>query len=348
MAKNLIMADEITAQYNGFKKFLLDIGINARVIENYLANLSKIDENFLQKHAGCKSVYQIVDKKVLQIVMDAMPCRFPFGTTAQRTPLSRYMQFLQVLEDRDIVKERSEAFRAFLENRLLLSRRDAEHYSNLLCSPSIIDTMIKSFGVSSVYCIDNDVVLKNVKVLFEGKSLRSRNRFCDVVGIYTKWIISQKPVVNANENTESASEVIDLQNAIKDKDKEIAELKAQLTEKENVISSLKEQCGAKTEEPEEHDAMCDLLTLDAIMRYCNEDCTEPSEVKTIRNLLCEVYQGVTDERWVNAKKELLKRIKALKNPMNVQNLVMEQNIAHNVENVESGAVGIKVSGRKKA
>lgn len=348
MAKNLIMADEITAQYNGFKKFLLDIGINARVIENYLANLSKIDENFLQKHAGCKSVYQIVDKKVLQIVMDAMPWRFPFGTTAQRNPLSRYMQFLQVLEDRDIVKERSEAFRAFLENRLLLSRRDAEHYSNLLCSPSIIDTMIKSFGVSSVYCIDNYVVLKNVKVLFEGKSLRSRNRFCDVVSIYTDWIVSKRNEVNANENAEPASEVIDLQNAIKDKDKEIAELKAQLAEKNAQISSLKEQCEAKTEEPEEHDAMCDLLTLDAIMRYCNEDCTEASEVKAIRDLLCEVYQGVTDERWVNAKKKLLKRIKALKNPMNVQNLVLEQNIAHNVENVAAGAVGIKVSERKKA
>ena len=342
------MADEITAQYNGFKKFLLDIGINARAIENYLANLSKIDENFLQKHTGCKSVYQIVDRKVLQIVIDAMPWRFPFGTTAQRTPLSRYMQFLQVLEDRDIVKERSEAFRAFLENRLLLSRRDAEHYSNLLCSPSIIDTMIKSFGVSSVYCIDNAAILSQVKVLLGGTSRNSHNRFCDVVGIYRDWIGSQRNEVKAQGNTEPASEVIDLQNAIKDKDKEIAELKAQLTEKENVISCLRKQIEAKADPPEEHDAMCDLLTLDAIMRYCNEDCTEASEVKAIRDLLCEVYQGVTDERWVNAKKELLKRIKALKNPMSVGTLVMEQNIGHNVENVEAGAVGIKVSGRKKA
>ncbi len=342
MAENLIMADEITAQYNEFKKFLRDIGLNDIVIENYTANLFKLDENFLQKHAGCKSVYQIVDKKALKIVIDAMPGRFHFGAVFQRNPLSRYMQFLQVLEDRKIVKERSEAFRAFLENRLLLSRRDAEHYSNLLCSPSIIDTMIKSFGVSSVYCIDNYVVLKNVKVLFEGKSLRSRNRFCDVVSIYTDWIVSKRNEVNANENAEPASEVIDLQNAIKDKDKEIAELKAQLAEKNAQISSLKEQCEAMTEEPEEHDAMCDLLTLDAVMQHCNENCTEPSEVKAILYMLTELYQGVTDERWLNAKKELRKRIKALKNPMSVGTLVMEQNIGQNVENVEPGATGVQV------
>ena len=70
------MADEITAQYNGFKKFLLDIGINARVIENYLANLSKIDENFLQKHAGCKSVYQMLIKKFCRLSW--MQCRGGF------------------------------------------------------------------------------------------------------------------------------------------------------------------------------------------------------------------------------------------------------------------------------
>ena len=348
MTKNLIMADEITAQYNGFKKFLLDIGINASAIESYLANLSKIDKNFLLKHAGCKSVYQIVDRKVLQIVIDAMPWRFPFGTTSQRNPLNRYMQFLQVLEDRDIIKERSEAFRTFLEKKLLLNRENAEHYSNLLCSPSIIDTMIKSFGVSSVYCIDNAAVLRQVKVLLGGTNRNSQNRFCDVVDVYTKWIISQKPVVTANEDTEPTSEVIDLQNAIKDKDKEIADLKAQLAEREDVISSLKEQSEAKTEEPEEHDEMCELLTFDAVMQHCNENCTEPSEVKAIFDMLSELYQGVTDKRWTNAKKYLRKRIKVLKNPMNVQNLVMEQNIAHNVENVESGAVGIKVSGRKKA
>lgn len=346
MAKNLIMADEITAQYNEFKKFLRDIGLNDIVIENYTANLFKLDENFLQKHAGCKSVYQIVDRHVLQIVIDAMPRRFHFGAAFQRNPLSRYMQFLQVLEDRNIVKERSEAFRLFLERQLLHSRRDAEQYSNLLCSPSIIDTMIKSFGVSSVYCIDNPAVLGQVKALLCGTSRNSI--FRNVVDIYAKWISSQMPTVNVNANAESTSEIIDLQNAIKEKDKEIADLKALLVEKDSLISCLKEQTEAKIEESEVHDEMCDLLTLDAVMQHCNENCTETSEVKAILDMLSELYQGVTDKRWTNAKKELRKRIKALKNPMNVQNLVLEQNIGHNVENVEPGAVGIKVSGGEKA
>lgn len=340
MAENLIMADEITAQYNEFKKFLRDIGLNDIVIENYTANLFKLDENFLQKHAGCKSVYQIVDKKALKIVIDAMPGRFHFGAAFQRNPLSRYMQFLQVLEDRKIVKERSEAFRMYLEKQLLHSRRDAEHYSNLLCSPSIIDTMIKSFGVSSVYCIDNPAVLGQVKVLLYGTSRNSS--FRNVVDIYAKWISSQMPTVNVNANAESTSEIIDLQNAIKEKDKEIADLKALLVEKDSLISCLKEQTEAKIEESEVHDEMCDLLTLDAVMQHCNEDCTEPSEVKAILDMLTELYQGVTDERWLNAKKELRKRIKALKNPMSVGTLVMEQNIGQNVENVEPGATGVQV------
>ena len=346
MAKNLIMADEITAQHDNFKKFLHDIGLNDCDIEKYTANLFKLNENFLLKHTGCKSVYQIVDRKVLQIVIDAMPGRFHFGATFQRTPLNRYMQFLQVLEERDIVKQRSEAFRMFLEKQLLQSRNDAEHYSNLLCNPSIIDTMIKSFGVSSVYCIDNPAVLRQVKVLLGGTN--SNSRFSNVVDIYTNWICSQRPSVNANANTEQTNEIADLQKAIKEKDETIARLEARLNEKDTEISCLKKQIETKAEESEQRDELRELLTLDAVMQHCNENCTETSEVKAILDMLSELYQGVTDKRWTNAKKELRKRIKALKNPMSVGTLVMEQNIGHNVENVEPGAIGVKIYKEKKA
>lgn len=340
------MADEITAQYNEFKKFLRDIGLNDIVIENYTANLFKLDENFLQKHAGCKSVYQIVDRHVLQIVIDAMPGRFHFGAAFQRNPLSRYMQFLQVLEDRKIVKERSEAFRIFLEKQLLQSRSDAEYYSNLLCSPSIIDTMIKSFGVSSVYCIDNPAVLGQVKVLLGGTS--SNSHFRNVVDIYANWICSQRPSVSANANTEQTNEIADLQKAIKEKEENIARLETRLKEREAEIYDLKKQIETKDEESEQRDELHELLTLDAVMQHCNENCTEPSEVKAILDMLSELYGGVKDKRWTNAKKELRKRIKALKNPMSVGTLVMEQNIGHNVGNVESGATGIKLVGGSKA
>lgn len=340
------MADEITAQYNEFKKFLRDIGLNDIVIENYTANLFKLDENFLQKHAGCKSVYQIVDRHVLQIVIDAMPGRFHFGAAFQRNPLSRYMQFLQVLEDRKIVKERSEAFRIFLEKQLLQSRSDAEYYSNLLCSPSIIDTMIKSFGVSSVYCIDNPAVLGQVKVLLGGTS--SNSHFRNVVDIYANWICSQRPSVSANANTEQTNEIADLQKAIKEKEENIARLETLLKEKDSTISNLEKQIETKTQESEQRDELRELLTLDAVMQHCNENCTEPSEVKAILDMLSELYGGVKDKRWTNAKKELRKRIKALKNPMSVGTLVMEQNIGHNVGNVESGATGIKLVGGSKA
>ena len=346
MAKNLIMANDITAQYSQFREFLHDIGLSDSVIEIYTRNISHIDQFLLKKKAGCQSVYQITDRILLKAVIDALPERYPLWSSRYRTPLNRYMQFLQVLEERDIVKQRSEAFRMFLEKQLLQSRNDAEHYSNLLCNPSIIDTMIKSFGVSSVYCIDNPAVLRQVKVLLGGTN--SNSRFSNVVDIYTNWICSQRPSVNANANTEQTNEIADLQKAIKEKDETIARLEARLNEKDTEISCLKKQIETKAEESEQRDELRELLTLDAVMQHCNENCTETSEVKAILDMLSELYQGVTDKRWTNAKKELRKRIKALKNPMSVGTLVMEQNIGHNVENVEPGAIGVKIYKEKKA
>ena len=342
------MANDITDQYSKFRDFLHDIGLNGSVIEDYTRHISHIDQLLLKKTAGCQSVFQITDRILLKAVIDALPERYPLRASRYRNPLDRYMQFLQVIEERDIVDKRSEAFRAFLEKKLLLNRRDAEHYSNLLRSPRIIDTMMKSFGVSSVYCIDNEAVLRQIRTIFGGTGIDSRNRFCDVVGIYANWILCQRTEVDTTDNTEPTSETIDLQKTIKEKESTIARLEAQLAEKDATISNLKEQIGTKSEKPEQRDEMRELLTLDAVMQHCNENCTEPSEVKAILDMLVELYDGVKDKRWTNAKTELRKRIKALKNPMNVNNLILEQNIGHNVENVEPGATGIKVAGGNKA
>lgn len=346
MATNLIMANDITDQYSKFRDFLRDIGLSDSVIKTYTRNITQIDRSFLMMKARCQSVYQITDRILLKAVIDALPERYPLWTSRYRTPLNLYMQFLQVLEERDIVKERSEAFRIFLEKQLLQSRSDAEYYSNLLCSPSIIDTMIKSFGVSSVYCIDNPAVLGQVKVLLGGTS--SNSHFRNVVDIYANWICSQRPSVSANANTEQTNEIADLQKAIKEKEENIARLETLLKEKDSTIFDLEKQIETKTREPEQRDELRELLTLDAVMQHCNENCTEPSEVKAILDMLSELYGGVKDKRWTNAKKELRKRIKALKNPMSVGTLVMEQNIGHNVGNVESGATGIKLVGGSKA
>lgn len=154
------MANDITDQYSKFRDFLHDIGLSDSVIENYTKNIFQIDQAFMKKKAGCQSVYQITDRILLKAVIDALPGKYPLWTSRFRHPLDRYMQFLQVVDERDIVEKRSKAFCAFLEKKLLINRSDAEHYSNILRSPRIIDTMMKSFGVSSVYRIDNESVLK--------------------------------------------------------------------------------------------------------------------------------------------------------------------------------------------
>ena len=345
MAKNLIMANDITAQYSQFREFLHDIGLSDSVIETYTRNITQIDRLLLKEKAGCQSVYQITDRILLKAVIDALPERYPLWTSRYRNPLDRYMQFLQVLDEHETVEKRAEAFRKYLVDNLI-NRSDAEHYSKLLRSPSIIDTMIKSFGVSSVYCIDNPAVLGQVKVFLGGTN--SNSRFRNVVDIYTNWICSQRPSVNANANTEQTSEIADLQKAIKEKDEAIARLETLLKEKDTTISDLKKQIETKDEESEQRDELRELLTLDAVMQHCNENCTEPSEVKAILDMLTELYGGVKDKRWTNAKTELRKRIKALKTPTNIQNFVLEQNIEHNVENVETGATGIKIAGGKKS
>ena len=339
------MARDITAQYSEFRDFLHDIGLSDSVIEDYTKNISQIDQFLLKKKAGCQSVYQITDRILLKTVIEALPERYPLWTSRYRLPLERYMQFLQVVDEREIVEKRAEAFRKYLVDNLI-SRSDAEHYSTLLRSPRIIDTMIKSFGVSSVYCIDNENVLDKVSMVLCGTD--SRSRFYDVVMLYKKWLVSPRNVFRQKENNQPEFDIPDLQKTIKEKDSTIARLEALLAEKDATISNLKEQIGTKSEKPEQRDELREFLTLDAIMRYCNEDCTDASEVKSILDMLIELYQGVTDKRWTSAKKELRNRIKVLKNPMNVQNLVLEQNIAHNVENVAAGAVGIKVSERKRA
>ena len=345
MATNLIMASDITAQYSKFREFLHDIGLSDSVIETYTRNITQIDRSFLIMKAGCQSVYQITDRILLKAVIDALPERYPLWTSRYRTPLNLYMQFLQVVDEREIVDERFEAFRKYLVDNMI-SRSDAEHYSNLLRDSRIIDTMIKSFGVSSVYCIDNENVLDKVALIFRG--IDSRSRYCDAISLYKKWLISPRNVLRQKENNQLEVDFSDLQRSVKRRSGTIARLEAQLAEKDAEISSLKKQIETKAEEAEQRDELRELLTLDAVMQHCNENCTEPSEVKAILDMLSELYGGVKDKRWTNAKKELRKRIKALKNPMSVGTLVMEQNIGHNVGNVESGATGIKIAGGKKS
>ena len=339
------MTRDIIAQYSKFRDFLRDIGLNDSVIEDYTKNISQIDQLLLKKKAGCQSVYQITDRILLKTVIEALPERYPLWTSRFRLPLDRYMQFLQVVDEREIVDERFEAFRKYLVDNLI-NRSDAEHYSNLLRSPRIIDTMLKSFEVSSVYCIDNENILDKVAMVLCGAD--SRSRFYDVVMLYKKWLVSPRNVFRQKENSKPEFDITDLQRTIKEKESTIARLEAQLAEKDATISNLKEQIGTKSEKSEQRDELRELLTLDAVMQHCNENCTEPSEVKAILDMLTELYGGVKDKRWTNAKTELRKRIKALKTPTNIQNLVLEQNIEHNVENVETGATGIKIAGGKKS
>ena len=339
------MTRDIIAQYSKFRDFLRDIGLNDSVIEDYTKNISQIDQLLLKKKAGCQSVYQITDRILLKTVIEALPERYPLWTSRYRLPLERYMQFLQVVDEREIVEKRAEAFRKYLVDNLI-NRSDAEHYSNLLRSPRIIDTMLKSFEVSSVYCIDNENILDKVAMVLCGAD--SRSRFYDVVMLYKKWLVSPRNVFRQKENSKPEFDITDLQRTIKEKESTIARLEAQLAEKDATISNLKEQIGTKSEKSEQRDELRELLTLDAVMQHCNENCTEPSEVKAILDMLTELYGGVKDKRWTNAKTELRKRIKALKTPTNIQNLVLEQNIEHNVENVETGATGIKIAGGKKS
>ena len=89
------------------------------------------------------------------------------------------------------------------------------------------------------------------------------------------------------------------------------------------------------------------VNLDTIVDYCINETANYQEVKPVYDMLNELLTNVENPKWKEAKAKLKKRMKEIEKKTVVASpcttIVMEQNVDNLVENVESGATGIKVN-----
>ena len=89
------------------------------------------------------------------------------------------------------------------------------------------------------------------------------------------------------------------------------------------------------------------VNLDTIVDYCINETANYQEVKPVYDMLNELLTNVENPKWKEAKAKPNKRMKEIEKKTVVASpgttIVMEQNVDNLVENVESGATGIKVN-----
>lgn len=119
---------------------------------------------------------------------------------------------------------------------------------------------------------------------------------------------------------------------------------------------------AKVEEPKEPmvkkqqatkpDAIDGKVNFDAIVKYCLNDCVNYSEIKPIYDMLLELLYGVTDERWLAAKKKIHDHMVQMEKKLNITveeggELNLEKKVEYEVGHVDVGGTGIKVERKSK-
>lgn len=103
---------------------------------------------------------------------------------------------------------------------------------------------------------------------------------------------------------------------------------------------------------EQLNAFDGVLSLEAVEKYCIEDCCDYDSVKAIYDMLLELYYEHPSERWSSAKANIKKRMQDLKKGMlNVEvgdggEFNMEKNVEYEVNHVESGATGVSITKSK--
>ena len=97
----------------------------------------------------------------------------------------------------------------------------------------------------------------------------------------------------------------------------------------------------------------EVLTLEAVEKFCLEQCFKYEEVRTIYLMLLELYFADQSPRWYATREKLQKRMQDLqKRVLQVKvedggELVLEKNVEYEVNHVDAGATGIRIQSKKK-
>ena len=93
------------------------------------------------------------------------------------------------------------------------------------------------------------------------------------------------------------------------------------------------------------DEIAEKVNFETIVDHCLNQCVNYSEIKPIYDMLLELLNGVTDERWLTAKKKIRHRMATMEKNLNVTvneggEVVLEKHVGMEVGHVDAGGTGI--------
>ena len=109
---------------------------------------------------------------------------------------------------------------------------------------------------------------------------------------------------------------------------------------------------AKTDEVvAKSDEIIEKVNFEAIVNHCLNHCVNCNEIKPIYDMLLELLYGVKDERWLNAKEKIHKRMVQMEKKQHITveqggELNLEKNVEYEVGHVDAGGTGIIVDRKK--
>ena len=111
------------------------------------------------------------------------------------------------------------------------------------------------------------------------------------------------------------------------------------------------QVAKKDEVVAKSDEIIEKVNFEKIVDYCLHHCVNCNEIKPIYDMLLELLYGVKDERWLNAKDKIHKRMVQMETKQHITveeggELNLEKNVEYEVGHVDDGGTGIFVNRTK--
>lgn len=111
------------------------------------------------------------------------------------------------------------------------------------------------------------------------------------------------------------------------------------------------QVAKKDEVVAKKDEIIEKVNFETIVNYCLHHCVNCNEIKPIYDMLLELLYGVKDERWLNAKDKIHKRMVQMETKQHITveeggELNLEKNVEYEVQHVDDGGTGIFVNRTK--
>ena len=99
------------------------------------------------------------------------------------------------------------------------------------------------------------------------------------------------------------------------------------------------------------DEIIEKVNFEAIVNHCLNHCVNCNEIKPIYDMMLELLYGVKDERWLNAKEKIHKRMVQMEKKQHITveqggELNLEKNVEYEVQHVDAGGTGILVNRKK--